>query len=103
MMRISDMHAARQLRDRWGKHSKWNSRCDEMIHHVSKISQKRMNNRLEFLCCIHQRSTFISVIYQRSTSISVQRDPPDSTGTLDVHHLPDALPECKYALHKWLA
>ena len=55
---------------------------------------------------IYQRylsALFISVIYQRSTSISVQRDPPDSTGTLDVHHLPDALPECKYALHKWLA
>jgi len=44
-----------------GKHSKWNSRCDEMIHHVSKIRQKRMNNHLEFLCCIHQRSAFISV------------------------------------------
>ena len=58
-----------------GKHSKWNSRCDEMIHHVSKIRQKRMNNRLEFLCCIHQRSAFISVIYQRYLSalfISVQ-------------------------------
>ena len=36
--------------------------------HVSKISQKRMNNRLEFLCCIHQRSAFISVIYQRHLS-----------------------------------